>query len=56
MDDGRRREEHFEESKGKDSEEMVETFKVDEECLSTKEIFPLEVSKHFSGSREKYCD
>ena len=49
-------EEYFEESKGENSAEMFEIFRVDEEVLSTKESSPLEVSKHSSGLREKDCD
>ena len=35
---------------------MLEMLKVDEEVLSIDEGYPLEVSKDFSGLREKYCD
>ena len=42
-------EEYFEESKGRDSAEILEVFKVDEEVLSTKEDSPLEIPKIFSG-------
>ena len=45
--------ESFEKSKGKDSADIFETFKVDEEV---KKGSPLEVLKHFSGLREKDCD
>ena len=35
---------------------MVEAFKVGKEVSPTKDVSPIEVSKDFSGLKEKVCD
>ena len=54
--DGRRREGSFEDSKGKDSAKIFETFKVDEEVVYSDEGSPLAVAKCFLGFRDKDYD
>ena len=48
--------ESFEISKSKESSEMLEAFKFGEEVFPTKDVYPIEVSKDFSGLKEKVCD